>query len=614
MFIRFCMLINVTIASIVKNHLGKYIIMTLYKNIVLIFIACKSIIAAATQYTPYQLAKAGGVDLPPYIVDKLRIKENELIIELFSDLYETPFYQLNTFQDKMFLLVSQAARSKILRFGHAEPNATHAKTIAEIVKRLPLLEEISFKRYNVRALTLAFKELSQLSELKLVNLSQVSMTPTEALILAPSLSRLVKLEKLALSINDKLKDAGVTILSGAITSLCNLQHLDLSYVQMTDIGAIALSKALEPLQHLKYLYMNDNKIGSKGAFSLISACKESLEHLSLIKNLIGIDVPAFTAFSLRLAQLTGLKRFYIADNPIGHVGLQQLSQALTQLIKLEEIDISGIRINWKTACMLSQYFLHYKHLNNIHSLPGILKAAMRFIKISILPDNITTLDCDGIVIPPSEISAFVTSLMRFKQVTDLRIGGMKLDIASFHHFLPFISQLSLLKELAICNTTMGDKGAIELAKIIGNFPALEILSVSFNEIGHQGMAHLIGKLFVGCKNFKMLYMSGNKIGSSAGDENFALFVTELSKLSSRLTHLELCRCALKKQDVLLLAPYLKEFSKLESLGISVYDMFDDDVIKILASSLAPLPKLTSYDVPHRAKRAIERIRTQESQV
>ncbi|CAH3173355.1 unnamed protein product, partial [Porites evermanni] len=141
---------------------------------------------------------------------------------------------------------------------------------------------------------------------------------------------------------------------GMHLDMSSLTKVDLSYTDIKDAGAAAISVVLESNSSLTYLDLSSNKIYSDGAFCLSKGLTKNsiLTHLDLSGNRIGDNGVSSlsTAFNKNSSALISLK---LSGNMIKEAGASSLSTALTANSILTHLDLSNNLIHDDGASSLS---------------------------------------------------------------------------------------------------------------------------------------------------------------------------------------------------------------------------------------------------------------------
>ena len=141
--------------------------------------------------------------------------------------------------------------------------------------------------------------------------------------LAPALQKCQHLEKLDLcNIGLTCVSHTMLTLSSVLASLPRLSHLNLSRNRIQDEGFIHLTPGLQQCSQLRFLWLHDCGLTSDG--------------------------PSMALLALVLLCLPHLEGFSVGQNPIGNVGLNQLSIGLQECFQLNHLDL------WEIGMMSSQ--------------------------------------------------------------------------------------------------------------------------------------------------------------------------------------------------------------------------------------------------------------------
>ena len=264
-------------------------------------------------------------------------------------------------QDKLLISQSQRGLLPLALFKHSKVvfvlnlnnlsiGDSHGLCLADSISELQSVKRIDLQnnRLTLRSLPQIVKSIANLSLIELdlsqnhvhgescqalanyfhhkhcllkLNLSHCDIMNTDIQLLCQSLCRLNHpLDTLNISSNQISMDGVHAIKAYLIHENCNLEHLDLSWNEVHELGSILISEALYMNTSLKSLNLSSNGVSDPAGELLIAALQSNahLEVLDLSQN----NIRSRTCFVLAklLRHFHVLEHIDLSENPIGEPG------------------------------------------------------------------------------------------------------------------------------------------------------------------------------------------------------------------------------------------------------------------------------------------------------
>ncbi|ELA41326.1 uncharacterized protein VICG_01566, partial [Vittaforma corneae ATCC 50505] len=276
-----------------------------------------------------------------------------------------------------------------------------------------------------------------------------------------NIKRLVKLEKLELSLNN------LKTLPPEIGELKNLQHLDLYGNRLR-----TLPYEVEELKNLQHLDLYGNRLRT-----LPYEVEElkNLQHLDLGHN-------KFESFPTVIRKLKNLERLDLNDNKFGLFPIE-----IAELKKLQRLELRGNKLKLLPDEIGEMKELRTLHLddNELESFPTVIAELkklqtlyLRGNKLKLLPDEIETLkELQTLYLGYNEFESFPTVIVKLKNLQHLFLGNNKLET------LPAkLEELEHLGELYL-NDNKLETLPIEIEKLSGSLRLLNLMGNNISEVG-----------------------------------------------------------------------------------------------------------------------------------
>ncbi|XP_066268324.1 NLR family CARD domain-containing protein 4-like [Branchiostoma lanceolatum] len=227
---------------------------------------------------------------------------------------------------------------RALDMSHAGLTPSSLQPLVQGFSHMSLLEELDLS-FN-RALGDAGMEvlklgLSSVPHLAVLRLCYVRMTAVGMSSLAPYMRHLVGLRELYISGNFKIGDTGLESLTAILPIFTDMQVLVLVQIGISPTGMRTLAPALRQLTRLIKLDISVNAIGDPGLECLAAI----LHHLTAMKVLVlsetGISDRGISSLIKALPHLVQLQVLDVGSNNIGDSGIVSLVQTLCQPSSLD---------------------------------------------------------------------------------------------------------------------------------------------------------------------------------------------------------------------------------------------------------------------------------------
>ncbi|XP_066271745.1 NLR family CARD domain-containing protein 4-like [Branchiostoma lanceolatum] len=334
--------------------------------------------------------------------------------------------------------------------------------------------------------------LKNVPGLRALDLSFTNLTLSSLQPLVQGFSHMSLLEKLDLSWNPDLGDAGMEVLQVGLSSVPHLAVLCLRCVGMITVGMSSLAPYMRHLVGLRELDISYNKIGDTGLESLTDVLPifTAMQVLDLCN--IGISPTGMRTLVPALCQLTRLIKLDISRNTIGDPGLECLAAILHHLTAMKVLVLNYTGISDRGISALIKALPHLVQLqvldvmgNNIGD-SGIVSLVQTICQPS-------SLDMEQN--PPGDKS-LTTAPHYNNTLQELYIGyNSGVTGAGLGRVARLISALPALTRLHMSGyrdtpTHLSDTAAMALAEALPRLPALEQLylqEISMEAAGFQAV-------------------------------------------------------------------------------------------------------------------------------
>ncbi|XP_070567210.1 protein NLRC3-like [Ptychodera flava] len=279
-----------------------------------------------------------------------------------------------------------------------------------------------------------------------------------------------------------------------MSNLPSLRHVDLSFNDIKDYGAFALSLAFEK-KHLKlqYLDLSHNSIGDSGTKMLSAGIREMYELTQL--NLSYNNITDRGAGYLGQAQIWMQNVTYLdlSHNSIGDKGAQSLGEGMGKISQLRHLDLGHNRIGDDGVVSLSEGFrrmtpcvLTYLDLSNNKISESDIKILMMAMH------RICHVDLSNNQIIAFGVESFNIEDMSWEELRHLDLSKNNIGYlyAASLHLSYGIEKMMKLQHLNLSNNSIADYGAECLSVGMERIEELTHVNLSHNQIGPTGAGHL----------------------------------------------------------------------------------------------------------------------------
>ena len=187
--------------------------------------------------------------------------------------------------------------------------------------------------------------LRQVKHLQRLRLRWLGLTEASGPTLASIISHQPSLVECDIEGNH-IADSGFTTLAPALRKCQHLEKLDLWNIGLTcdSHTVLTLSSVLASLPRLSHLNLSGNRFQDEGFIHLTPSLQQcsQLRILWLVDCGLTSDGPSMALLTLVVMCLPRLEWFFVGRNPIGDVGLNQLSIGLEECFQLDRLDLCDI--------------------------------------------------------------------------------------------------------------------------------------------------------------------------------------------------------------------------------------------------------------------------------
>ena len=512
---------------------------------------------------------------------------------------------------------------KVLDLSDNNMSEEVASDLADVIKNNVQLEELHLFNNELQSCcTVILQALKSNSNLKKLSLNDNNMTGKVVYDLADVIANNTSLEVLCLGGNNLQSSVGVIL--QVLKGVSNVKVLDLSDNSMSEEVASDLAdviknnvqleelclfnnelqscctvilQALKRNSNLKTLNLNDNNMTGKVVYDLadVIANNTSLEVLCLGGNNLQ---PSAGVILQALKGVSNVKVLDLSDNNMSEEVVRDLADVIKNNVQLEELclfnnelqscctvilqalkrnsnlktlNLNDNNMTGKVVYDLADVIANntsleglYLRGNNLQSSAGVILQGVSNVKFLDLSDNNMS----------EEVASDLADVIKNNvQLEELCLFNNKLQ-SSCTVILQALKRNSNLKTLNLNDNNMTGKVVYDLADVIANNTSLEVLCLGGNNL--QSSASVILQALKGVSNVKVLDLSDNNMS-----EEVASDLADVIKNNVRLEELHLFNNELQSCCIVILQA-LKRNSNLKTLNLNdnnmtgkvVYDLAD----------------------------------------
>ena len=468
-----------------------------------------------------------------------------------------------------------------------EINEQAIDDIVEFILQIPKLEELNLS-YNNLDMNRIFKFLNEkktTSCLKKFNIS-----------------------------NNELNNA-ITDVAAFLSSITQLNELDLNWNNLQTPGAITICKAIINLSSLTKLNISNNYITSEGAddIAVVLVQNTSIQELDLSFNMLGIFGTLHIICNIK--SFSNLAKLNICNIGITSVAADAIVSVLNNSTELRELDLSHNNIQAKGATIIFMKASEVKNLHNFNISYNNINDDLDYVENFLSGNaNLQELDFSHNDLKAAGIIKVCRS--NLTKLTKLYLNHNKITFDAVDNITYFLSQNTKLQMLDLSGNYLQELGYMCIFKnqIISNLSVLKIShSNDINKVTDQLAIALLGstslqdlnlscnnlstsdavKIYKGIKNIKGLIainFSHNAITDSGVHElrHFLLNNTSLQEI-------DLSYNGMSTSNAIEVFNGMKNILKLKLINIS-HNTIGDGAVHAIVNVLSHNDQLESLDL------------------
>ena len=387
------------------------------------------------------------------------------------------------------------------------------------------------------------------TELEELDLSGNDLRTEGIIKIAAALQNIVTLTKLNVS-NNNITCTAANVIAFAITCNTHLQEFVISGNCLNILGVTTIAKSLKKILTLRKLYIVNTGINDEAADDIADAvsCNVHLQELDISRN----NLQALGAARIaRGVQNISLTKLYINNNKITYEAADDVAAAISCSTQLEEFDISG---------------------NNLRT-EGIIKIAVALQRIITL----TKLNISNNNITCTAASAIAVAITHNVHLQELNISENCLEVLGTIIIARSLYKLSTLTKLYIANTSISDGAADDIAAALSCNIYLQEFDISRNNLQGSGAAR-IARGLQKISTLTKLYISYNKITYEAADE-----IAAAISCNSKLQDVDISENNLQATGTVKIMKALQEIHMLKVLNLNGNNITDEAAGDIAAA-------------------------------
>ena len=501
--------------------------------------------------------------------------------------------------------------------------------------------DISHNMITDEAAEIITTVLSCNNKLQSLDLSYNYFTSEGIINIFECLKNIIYLRKLSVSSNEITIKAAHSI-AAVIFLNSKLEELDLSNNFMQAPDTIIIFKSLRCFPSLKKLCINGNMITDEAADDIAVVLSQSTKLQELDISCNNLQTTGIIKIFEGIKHISTLTKLDIAHNTVTDEATEYIIDGLSSNIKLKELNLSHINLNFKNAINFNNLELtNLKKFsfsgNNIHAQCAIdishFLSHCTNLQVLELSDtnlqgtddhievlngldifNLTKFDISGNSIPTYAADNIAVLLSKNDELEELNLCCNKLKELGVRNILDSIN-ISNLSTLNISNNHITRLKFI--TNILTHATKLVGLDLSYNKLSAEGMRHFLNQMKSNFANLVKLNVSGNIISDEVA-EAFTDALSENTKLKelnlsdnnlhtkriskifnglkiSTLIKLNVSHNNITDQAADYMVIFLSRNKKLEELDLSHINLLSDGAIKICRTTLS---ELTAFNISH----------------
>ncbi|XP_042157438.1 NLR family, CARD domain containing 5 isoform X2 [Oncorhynchus tshawytscha] len=369
----------------------------------------------------------------------------------------------------------------------------HLVSLQTVFQRCVLLQELDLetKETSEDVVLLLAEGLLQAKSIESLNLSGHMITDREAVALTRALQNLPHLRTINLSLCYGWTPAGALELVRGLGQCLSLEGISLDSVQLDEESTVCLAEGLHAMTSLKRLNLN-NKVtmvtGSPwvGATLVLLASLEGLRGMEELE-LEGMRISDNGVEELikHLPTWTGLRKISLSGNCISDQAGERLVQALTTCTALEELNLSRNNLSLASAAKMGQ----------------VLPTLTHFRVLDLSENEIGTKG--SVSISKALISMKYLTKIHLTSIGTSELAGLADSLA----------HCVCAEDVSFAWNDCGDDVAVKLAEVLPQCQKLRRLDLESNSISTIG-AEALARSLQSCPSVEVIRLWRNFISTS----------------------------------------------------------------------------------------------------
>ena len=423
-----------------------------------------------------------------------------------------------------------------------------------------------------------------LCEIEKLDMSCSNITDVGAVAISEYLKNSSTLQKLNLSEN-RLSINGIIIIAKALYVNTTLLILDISQSNLRDDGAVAISKCLENNNTLQEINMSSNKISDVGIISIVKGLQvnKTLQKLDISHNNLSDD--GAIAISECLKENTTLLELNVSYINVSDDGIINIGEALYVNIytSLQKLNISHNYISDEGAAVISRCLESNKTLQELDishnkiSNSGIISIG----KALEFNSTLQILDMSHNHSYTGGVLTFSDHLKEKSKLHHLRISwnNIHLDLDS------------ALKSFSMYSNELGSTGAILVSAFLHHNTNIYELDISCNNVSDDGAVAISESLQYN-NTLQVLNMSENEISNHG-----IISISKALQINKALQMLDISHNKMSDDGATAIGKCLKNNNTLRELNMS-HNKISNNGVTNIGEALQMNTSLRILDVSH----------------
>ena len=366
-----------------------------------------------------------------------------------------------------------------------------AVSIAMLMEKCRSIQDLTLQRCQLHyaGIQKIAEAMAKKTCLRCINFSDNAISDQSAMFITSAIVNNTNIQKLKFS-NCKLQTAGLQQLFQATTKITSLVHLDLSNNLFTDVTVDNFALMIHQNVSLEYLNISGCCVKAKDfekiTHSLVTL--KSLTHLDLSCNVVNIT--SAENIAIIITNNTFLENLNLSNCEVRKTAFLKIFNALQNNQYLKHLYFISNSVGYEEATGIAMVFANNQFLENVDLCNcNLTEKEMKAILSSLR--NHTTLkhfDISSCTITNHVVNDIVDVIDSNTQLTHLNISDSDIQEYGVLKIFKAIRRINTLKCIKMCNCTISDQAAKDIANALSVNCMVEELVFTNNDFHETGIA------------------------------------------------------------------------------------------------------------------------------